>query len=388
MKKLVTFLVLAVSVIYVYAQEVSPYISKVYDFQPAPGQFINVLPLFTENDTKESMITKVEDCIVGEDGLTITLGAYGGYVVFGFDHPVVNVAGGYDFKILGNAFLNSKVNENGGCEPGIVMVSHDANGNGIPDDEWYELAGSEYNKPETIHNYEITYYKPAPDHVPTPDNEKRYLTDTTYIKWTDNQGGEGYVSKNTFHAQSYWPEGTQEETITYSGTKLADNGVDEFGDGSNYILYAYDWGYADNFPNADERSGFKLDWAVDKSGSPVYLPEIHFVKVYTGVNQYCGALGEISTEISGAIDLHPDALPTSIQNPKREDTFFLLNNPVADNMQIVSAKPQIGRVYTYSGTECMSFSLESGTNTISCDNLKRGVYILVTPDKAIKFIKK
>lgn len=48
----------------------------------------------------------------------------------------------------------------------IVMVSYDTNMNGKPDDEWYELAGSEYYKPTTIHNYSITYTRPDPNKKP------------------------------------------------------------------------------------------------------------------------------------------------------------------------------------------------------------------------------
>jgi hypothetical protein len=66
----------------------------------------------------------------------------------------------------------------------------------------------------------------------------------------------------------------------------------------------YPWGYADNYPNTDDRSCFNIEWAVDAGGNPVSLPAIHFVKVYNGVNQYCGWLGESSTEIMGAEDLH------------------------------------------------------------------------------------
>ena len=50
------------------------------------------------------------------------------------------------------------------------MVCQDLNKNGQPDadEPWYELAGSEYNHAETVHNYEITYYRPEPtDKKPT-----------------------------------------------------------------------------------------------------------------------------------------------------------------------------------------------------------------------------
>ncbi len=38
---------------------------------------------------------------------------------------------------------------------------------GLPDDEWYEIAGSEYGHAKTVKNYEITYYKPNENKVPT-----------------------------------------------------------------------------------------------------------------------------------------------------------------------------------------------------------------------------
>lgn len=39
-------------------------------------------------------------------------------------------------------------------------------------------------------------------------------------------------------------------------------------------------------------------------GQPAMLDGIDFIKVYTGLNQYCGWLGETSTGVTGAVDLH------------------------------------------------------------------------------------
>lgn len=290
----------------------SPYIHKVYDYMPAPGQFVNTMPEYAPGDTQADMNRKVEELIAGthHNESMITLGGYGGYVVFGFDHEVMNVAGKYDFRILGNAFYaNDNPNgeasrEGGSCEPGIVMVSRDVNNNGLPDDPWYELAGSEYRRPQTVRNYQITYYKPNENKERTPDPDYPYINDLTYIRWTTNGHGEGYVYRNVYNHQSYYPQWIEGETLSFRGTKLADNYMDESGRGLYYVLYAYHWGYADNHPNNDSRSGFNIEWAVDDNGTPVQLPGIHFVKVYTGVNQYCGWIGETSTEIAGVEDLH------------------------------------------------------------------------------------
>lgn len=141
----------------------SPYITSVTDYRPAPGQFVNELPEYSEGDTQTDMNRKALEAIGNNARGMITLGGYGGYVVCGFDHTIVNTPGQRDFKVLGNAFYaDANPNpdapaEGGSCEPGIVMVAFDRNRNGRPDsDEWYELAGSEHGKPTTKAGYEIT----------------------------------------------------------------------------------------------------------------------------------------------------------------------------------------------------------------------------------------
>lgn len=291
--------------------EYSPYISKVHEYRPAPGQFINTMPEYTEGDTEKDMIQKAEDCISGTNDIMISLGGYGGYVTFSFDHTVINVPGEADFRIWGNCFYEATHPEEkgGSAEPGIVMVSYDANCNGIPDDPWYELAGSEYDHPSTLHNYSITYRKPDSCHIPVEDEDYTFIDDLEYIPWADSEGNEGFMPKNIFHDQSYWPQWLPAEEMTFTGSCLSPNGIDKSGTGTYYVLYSYPWGYADNHPNeyADLNS-FDISNAVDSEGNRVDLPGADFVRVYTGLNQYCGWLGETSTEIARAQDLHIDLL--------------------------------------------------------------------------------
>ena len=293
----------------------SPYVASVLDYRPAPGQFINELPPYEKGDTQQTMNRKASQRIANNARSLVSLGGFGGYIVCSFDHTIVNVPGEYDFKVLGNAFF-SEMDQNadpdregGNSEPGIVMVAYDRNGNGQPDDdEWYELAGSEYGKDTTTKHYTIRYYRPDPNKepVPAPDNEKGWNLDAEYIRWTDGAGGEGFLPKNSFHKQSYYPEWIAQNELDFEGTCLPRNGKDESlaGDGSYWVLYAYDWGYADNMPNNDSRAGLKIEWAVDRDGQPVHLPGIDFVKIYTGVNQCNGRIGETSTEVMGVNDLH------------------------------------------------------------------------------------
>lgn len=303
----------------VWEEEVaySRYISNVLEYRPAPGQFVNELPEYTEGDTEADMCKKVLECIGGKNDVLVSLGNYGGYVTFAFDHTVLNVPGEYDFRIDGNSFYSASspnpdsTKPGGSSEPGIVMVAIDANGNGLPDDPWYELAGSEYRSPATMHNYFVSYHRTPVDHVAVRKDGN--IVDAEYIRYEGNDGVTGYVEKNVYHTQDYWPGWIKDDVMTFSGTRLAPNGIDESHQGSYYVLYCYPWGYVDNHPNnVGDLSAFKIDWAVDASGNPVHLNGVDFIRVYTGVNQQCGWLGETSTEIARAEDLHiPDgvALP-------------------------------------------------------------------------------
>ena len=271
----------------------SPYLQAVDEYVPAPGQFVNTLPVTTADDTPQTVAQKCTEAIAGDytsqsHGM-ITLGAWGGYVTFHFDHPVVNVPGERDFAVFGNAFENN-------AEPAIIWVSVDRNQNGMPDDEWYEIKGSEYDNAATIHNYELTY---------TYSGEKQA------VAWTDNQDNSGSISRNKYHKQEYFPLWlTSKGTLTLTGCRLPDNAsqVDNGEGGLMWILPAYEYGYADNQPNSNrEGCSVDLSWAVDSKGQSVTLPYVDFIRCQNAMNQTCGSIGETSTEIIGAEDLHPDA---------------------------------------------------------------------------------
>ena len=105
----------------------SKYIQAVDEYVPAPGQFTNTMPKADESDTPATMAQKCTEHLANNNRQMISLGAYGGYVTFHFDHPIVNVPSQMDLLIEGNALA-------GGSEAGIVMVSQDINANGLPDD--------------------------------------------------------------------------------------------------------------------------------------------------------------------------------------------------------------------------------------------------------------
>ena len=267
----------------------NPFPDKVYEYTPAPGQFINeggFSNITTPEKAAEYAQGLLEQNTQGKN-YYVSLGAWGGYIVVGFDHSIENKGGynGYDFSIAGNQFAQSS-------EPGIVWVMQDTNGNGLPDDEWYELKGSEYGKPETLTSYAMTYYRPK--------------SDNTGIQWKDNRGNAGSVERNSSHKQGYYPQWIDMENYKLYGTRLAANTTRHPITG-DYYNNPYDWGYADNagsdqaageVSDGDQRKNyFRISNAVNADGSAANLKYIDFIKVQTGISQNSGALGEVSTEV-------------------------------------------------------------------------------------------
>ena len=246
----------------------SPYMTHVYEYLPGMGQFVNVLPKYEEGDDAASMCRKCEQALTNNAGGTVSLGGWGGYITFGFDHAVENKEG-RDIQILGNAFYMTGSTEYGSSEPGIVLVSRDENKNGLPDDTWYELKGSLYD-------------------------EQQYIS-RTYTR-------EGDTLQNPFHKQPYYPQWIEADEYTLYGAKLPPQTAVIKGQNVQRIL---EYGYVDNKPNKDvEGTSFNISWAVDENGNAVNLPSIDFVRVYNAADEILPMTGEISTEITGAIDLH------------------------------------------------------------------------------------
>ncbi|MBE6178079.1 MAG: hypothetical protein E7149_06185 [Rikenellaceae bacterium] len=280
-------------------EQSSDHFDRVYSYIPAPGQFINEQKTGGFNTP---IISHAEATAYAEDRLRagnwVSLGAFGGYLVVGFDHSIRN-SGGYDFTIMANSFAGSS-------EPGIVWVMQDENGNGEPDDVWYELKGSESDKATCLRNYSVTYFRPsAPQQA---------------VEWIDSFGNTGQVLYMAqFHNQDYYyPAWIEADSYTLTGTKLTTNTDDPTqSDNGLWQNKAYEWGYADNFSPVDRLSNnanmgggnnspnhFKISNAIKADGSAAELKFIDFVKIQSAMLTQSGPLGEVSTEVCGISDDH------------------------------------------------------------------------------------
>ena len=263
--------------------------SKIFEYTPAPGQFIGESQSGFDSSVQsaEAAATYAERRLA--EGKFLSLGAWGGYVVMGFDHSIENSEGN-DLTIYGNMYTTSS-------EAGIVWVMQDSNGNGRPDDMWYELRGSEWGKESHSTLYAVTYFRAAGEQMP--------------IRWRDNRGDEGEVPFMTAHAEAtYFPEWIDGDHYTLYGSRLKQNSSVLPSGVVSHNPYA--WGYADNLGedseggNADETTedtavgcGFDIANAVAADGSAVELQYIDFVKVQSAINGFDRSMGELSTEVLG-----------------------------------------------------------------------------------------
>jgi hypothetical protein len=212
-----------------------------------------------------------------------SLGAALGYEVF-----AIAPSGG--FMATGNAF-------GGWEEPGICWVQEDRNGNGIPDEMWYELTGDQDDNPVTkpyiTRRYAIKWLKFAGE-----AEQNEYGQIIRSICWVDSRGRAGVMA-------SGWPTdwGVSGDWVTYTGTIINAGQGSTLHTTDNVVFTQGLAGYVDCFNNGNQSYVFSKDRAIRADGSPANLEYIRFVKVQTARFGYGGIVGENSTEIVTATGL-------------------------------------------------------------------------------------
>jgi hypothetical protein len=200
-----------------------------------------------------------------------SLGSAGGYRVWSVEHR-----GSY--KITGNAFA-------GWNEAGVVWAQEDRNGNGLPDEAWYELRGGDDDDPawrdRITRRYALRYFDAGGG-----STVNQYGQIIREIYWTDGKGRGGYMPGGF---PSDW--GVTGNWVTYTCTLLRDNGMIDTGTYGHYPMTGYVDAVGDTF---------YINAAMDLAGNPVTLTAVRFLKVQTGVFHYGGSFGDVSTEIAGA----------------------------------------------------------------------------------------
>lgn len=333
-------------------------------FLPAPGQFVNEGANGSGwgGPFTASGASTLKNLVEGYVTTGISLGSFGGYAVLDFGAITRDASGAYvsggiyndpnnaygvDFTLFGNAMSTW-------AEPGCVQVSQDGT-------NWYTLAGSlHYQTPSTtaggaIWNYSATYTNPLVNEAATTDGEAVPYTSVYQTRPTSTAATEsGTVGINNWHKHNYFPLynnyfvalngrtaaldgllnpisgltmtdfGSYTAKTSAAAASLTLNGVrlvapKTTNGGNSTAPDDYLFGYFDCHPNGlrsgaqvnpyttgrtgnDNSNGDPMDisWAVKADGTPIYLDAIRYVRVYTGVMQMNGIMGESSSELLGS----------------------------------------------------------------------------------------
>ena len=264
-------------------------VNRVYEYMPAPGHQVNGYIIVGESYPDNCTHEQACDSVMAHFSRkwSVSLGGQGGYLIAGFDHSVPAGGAPYDLCIKGNPFSYQS-------EPGIIWVSQDDNGDGLPNDKWFELAGSEYGTTNHTTEYAITYFHP----------EKA----KSAIGWRDSNNDTGYIPYMSYWNPKpfYWQSWQKENEMTFFGSRLKDRSTYEKGISD---IPPYDWGYADNLGDfidgpAGKMGYYKISNARTWDGKPADLQYIDFIKIQTAQTGSTPNLGEISTEVYYISDYH------------------------------------------------------------------------------------
>ena len=251
------------------------YLVKVFEYVYAPGQHAQLALI---SDTSK---------ITGdpEKNSFVYLGGLGGYFSAAFARDIQDETGD-DFAVWAL--------KGASAEPAVVWVMSDLNGDGLPNETWYELKGSEFENSQR--NYTITYLR----------------TDTC-VSWFDSNGASGQLipGYGAIDSRNWWWVDQSSDTVSFTCTLLPDVMEDEDTTSTQSwvnVSKGFEWGYAENILGSDYNMSdgyntFDISNAVDANGNPVVLNKIRFIKVQSSVFQIAGWLNEISAEIRGASEL-------------------------------------------------------------------------------------
>jgi len=249
--------------------------NAVISFIPAPGDYVNN-PNYS--DPEVVLGAPYVSAIGSDPGEEVSLGGFGGSIVFRFYKPLTNDPDnplGKDLIIYGNAFATNGDGTKVWKEPGYVEVMEDTNGNGLPDEKWYLIPGSHLHPPITRLEKQWTmkdldYPLPTiyPDYPTSVTMEAFQLPDIVLLDPTN-----GYVD-----CTPMYPEGGGRSFNTPDDPDTP--GVDEGSCGGDAI---------------------DLEGAVDPdTGDPAPITQVDFIRIVNGLDVVDGALGRRGPELKGA----------------------------------------------------------------------------------------
>ena len=152
-----------------------------------------------------------------------------------------------------------------------------------------------------------------------------------------------------------------------------------------------------------------IDWAVDANGNAVKLPGVDFVRIYTGVNQTNGILGENSTEVVRVVNTHSvgtgdaESVDESIEIDEKVLAEFLaryggvesLDNSglrlYVDQSGLVSFtlyEEALAQVFDLKGRCLYSELMPEGRGSVDLSSYSNGIYLVSVAGQTVKVMKR
>ncbi len=293
----------------------SPFATRVLDYAPAPGQWVNDARF---NDPAAALGAPFPGGLGEPDEVSlVSLGGFGGSIILAFDHTVVDDPGnrfGMDAIVFGNAFLVGGDPHAHWAECATIEIALDENGNGEADDTWYLIPGSHI--PDPASQFLIVTWDDDVNDDTYPPDLASWIPAGSDGTWTTAafELPAGVFGQLTMSNPSSDPslEGIF-GYAEYSPTlRLGDLNGDGVVDDPTLLPEAF-YTVPDDPLAVGVTAGsgggdaFDIAWAIDPdTGLPAELPGFDFIRLSSAIDVVAGVLGEKSPEIDAVADAAPD----------------------------------------------------------------------------------
>jgi hypothetical protein len=271
----------------------SPFATRVLEYSAAPGQFVND-PFFNEPEKAIGPPSGGGTSAPNNESI-VTLGGFGGYIVLGFDHTVMDDplnSFGLDAIVFSNAYWVGGNPDRHWAECATIEISRDENANGLADDAWYLIPGSHLTPPLARSSH-IWNSGTTTNAFQLPADPFGAMVVVNPVAGTGNEGIYGYAE--------------------YSPTLfLGDmDGNDEIDDENvapeEFYTVPDDPFEVGMTPGSGGGDAFDIAWAIDPTtGEPTNLEGFDFIRITTPIHIILPSIGEKSAEIDAVADVAAD----------------------------------------------------------------------------------
>lgn len=280
----------------------SPFATRLVEFSPAPGQFVND-PLY--NDPQDALGPPEGFGLSnGNNVSVVSLGGFGGYIVLGFDDTILDDPRnpfGLDAIVFGNAFYVGNASRHW-AECATIEISLDVNGNALADDAWYLIPGSHIDDPplawtgRTWDSNVIDATYPPSEASWIPPGRFGMWSSAAYALPVDPFGNNVVINPGGASHEAIWGYADYSPTLP-----LGDTPAEQF------YTFPDDPFTAGITFGSGGGDAFDIAWAIDSiSGKSSSLPGFDFIRLTTAVESLLFEVNEKSAEIDAVADVSPD----------------------------------------------------------------------------------